>query len=100
MGEIFQRFLPHKNVRHAPISVCGMLRFWCAAYSDFTVRLQPIYAQGPSFSPDGRWVAFTAYLDKYGDAFGCEIYIMRVAGKDRRRLTNNDYCDYQPRWGP
>jgi TolB protein len=57
-------------------------------------------SQGPSFSPDGQWVAFTAYFDNYGDPFGCEIYIMRVDGTDRRRLTNNDYCDYQPRWGP
>jgi TolB protein len=57
-------------------------------------------SQGPSFSPDGQWVAFTAYFDNYGDDNGCEIYIIRVDGTDLRRLTNNDYCDYQPRWGP
>jgi Tol biopolymer transport system component len=57
-------------------------------------------SQGPSFSPDGQWVAFTAYFDKYGDDHGCEIYIIRIDGTDLRRLTNNDYCDYQPRWGP
>lgn len=57
-------------------------------------------SQGPSFSPDGKWVAFTAYFDKYGDDHGCEIYIIRTDGTDLRRLTNNDYCDYQPRWGP
>ena len=57
-------------------------------------------SQGPSFSPDGKWVAFTAYFDKYGDDHGCDIYIIRVDGTDLRRLTNNDYCDYQPRWGP
>ena len=57
-------------------------------------------SQGPSFSPDGKWVAFTAYFDKYGDDHGCEIYIIRVDGTDLRRLTDNDYCDYQPRWGP
>ena len=57
-------------------------------------------SQGPSFSPDGKWVVFTAYFDKYGDDHGCEIYIIRVDGADLRRLTNNDYCDYQPRWGP
>jgi tol-pal system beta propeller repeat protein TolB len=56
-------------------------------------------SQGPSFSPDGQWVAFTAYFDKFGDDHGCEIYIIRVDGTDLRRLTNNDYCDYQPRWG-
>lgn len=57
-------------------------------------------SQGPSFSPDGKWVVFTAYFDNYGDDHGCEIYIVRVDGTDLRRLTNNDYCDYQPRWGP
>jgi len=57
-------------------------------------------SQGPSFSPDGNWVAFTAYFDHYGEDHGCEIYIMRTDGSDLRRLTNNDYCDWQPRWGP
>lgn len=57
-------------------------------------------SQGPSFSPDGKWVAFTAYFDHYGEDNGCEIYIIRIDGTDLRRLTNNDYCDYQPRWGP
>jgi len=54
----------------------------------------------PSFSPDGEWIAFTSYRDHYQDENGCEIYIMRKDGSDLRRLTNNDYCDWQPRWGP
>lgn len=57
-------------------------------------------SQGPGFSPDGKWVTFTSYFDHYGDDLGCEIYIIRVDGTDLRRLTDNDYCDYQPRWGP
>lgn len=57
-------------------------------------------SQGPSISPDGQWVAFTSYYDNYRVDNGCEIYIMRVDGSDVRRLTSNDYCDYQPRWGP
>jgi TolB protein len=57
-------------------------------------------AQGESFSPDGKWIAFTAYTDVANkDRSSCEIYIMRVDGTDLRRLTNNAYCDYQPRWG-
>lgn len=57
-------------------------------------------SQGPAFSSDGKWVAFTAYFDHPNDIHGCEIYIIYVDGSDLRRLTNNDYCDYQPRWGP
>ena len=56
-------------------------------------------SQGPSFSPDGRWIAFTGYYGKIGDLQGCDIYIMRTDGSDLRQLTNNDYCDWQPRWG-
>ncbi len=57
-------------------------------------------SQGPSFSPDSQWVAFTSYFDLYRNVNGCEIYIMRVDGSDLRRLTDNNYCDWQPRWGP
>lgn len=56
-------------------------------------------SQGPSFSPDGQWVAFTAYFDAIGNNNGCEIYIMRIDGSNLKRLTNNNYCDWQPRWG-
>ena len=64
-------------------------------------RISPVggNSQGPSFSPDGKWIAFTSYFDRY-HVQGCEIYIMRVDGTDLRRLTDNEYCDYQPRWGP
>lgn len=54
----------------------------------------------PSFSPDGRWIAFTSYMDNYSDENGCEIYIMRISDSEIIRLTENDYCDWQPRWGP
>ena len=57
-------------------------------------------AQGASISPDGNWIAFTAYTDVAGqDQASCEIYIIRIDGSDMRQLTNNNYCDYQPRWG-
>ena len=54
----------------------------------------------PSFSPDGNWITFMSYRDHPQQALGCEIYIMRVDGSDVRRLTDNDICDWQPRWGP
>ena len=52
----------------------------------------------PSFSPDGQWIVFMSYRDNFRNEDGCEIYIMTVNGTDVRRLTNNDYCDWQPRW--
>lgn len=56
--------------------------------------------QGASLSPDGEWIAFTGYTDVAGrDQNSCEIFIMRVDGTDLRQLTDNNYCDYQPRWG-
>ncbi len=57
-------------------------------------------SQGPSFSFDGKWVAFTAYFDKLGNNNGCEIYIIKLDGTNLTRLTDNKYCDWQPRWGP
>jgi TolB protein len=57
-------------------------------------------AQGASLSPDGNWIAFTGYTNvAEQDQASCEIFIMRVDGSDIRPLTNNNYCDYQPRWG-
>lgn len=53
----------------------------------------------PSFSPDGKWITFMSYRDNFWDPDGCEIYVMRLSDGYTRRLTNNDYCDYQPRWG-
>lgn len=57
-------------------------------------------SQGPSFSSDGKMVAFTAYFNAYNNHNGCEIYRIATDGSGLTRLTNNDYCDWQPRWGP
>lgn len=53
----------------------------------------------PSYSPDGKWLAFTSYRDNYLNENGCEIYILHRSSGEIRRLTENDYCDWQPRWG-
>jgi TolB protein len=68
--------------------------------SPFQVSPMGGNSQGPSFSPDGAWIAFTSYYDRYNDIHGCEIYIIRIDGSNLTRLTDNDYCDWQPRWGP
>jgi len=57
-------------------------------------------AQSPSFSPGGRYLAYTAYTDVEGRGeFSCEIFIMDLYSRESYQLTNNEYCDYQPRWG-
>ncbi len=57
-------------------------------------------ALAPAFSPDSRWIVFTGYLDNPNNPDGCEIYILRLSDNRISRLTYNNYCDWQPRWGP
>jgi Tol biopolymer transport system component len=49
----------------------------------------------PSFSPDGRRVAFTS--DRGGNY---DIYTMNSAGRDLRRITTNPGKDAFPSWSP
>jgi Tol biopolymer transport system component len=57
-------------------------------------------AQSPSFSPGGRYIAYTGYTDVAGrNELSCEIFIMDLYSRDTWQLTDNEYCDYQPRWG-
>jgi TolB protein len=57
-------------------------------------------AQAPSFSPNDKWITFTGYIDNIGNEDGCEIYIIGMDGIGLQRLTENEFCDWQPRWGP
>ena len=49
----------------------------------------------PSWSPDGRSIAFQSYRDG-----NHEIYVMDSDGSNPRRLTNNSYHDHSPSWSP
>jgi Tol biopolymer transport system component len=49
----------------------------------------------PCFSPDGSWLVFSSSRD--GDH---EIFVMRADGSQVTQLTDNDYDDWQPSWGP
>jgi TolB protein len=50
--------------------------------------------RGPSYSPDGAWIAFAGFRD--GDN---EIYAVRSDGSELLQLTDNARPDWQPRWG-
>ena len=68
-------------------------------YADGTGMAQ-VTNDGPSFSPGGRYIAYTGYTDVAGrDEFSCEIFIMDLYSREQWQLTDNEYCDYQPRWG-
>jgi Tol biopolymer transport system component len=57
-------------------------------------------SQGPSFSPDGQYVTYTAYTGvQQQDSLSCEIFVMDLNTGETHQVTDNDYCDYQPRWG-
>ncbi len=63
---------------------------------------------GPQWSPDGRWIAYTAsrigwqesrYRDM-GENRNFDIWITSIDGNISRRLTNNPGQDSHPLWSP
>ncbi len=52
----------------------------------------------PSWSPDGKRIAFTSYRDK--DGLNSDIYVMDADGGNPQRLTNNRKNDWSPSWSP
>ena len=51
---------------------------------------------GPSWSPDGQWIAF----ETWRDAANHDIYVMTANGGEPTRLTTHSARDYQPAWRP
>jgi DNA-binding winged helix-turn-helix (wHTH) protein len=49
----------------------------------------------PTWSPDGRWIAYSAYR---GDNF--DIWVKPVAGGDQLQVTRSLAHDWQPDWSP
>jgi TolB protein len=49
--------------------------------------------EDPSFSPDGRFVMYTS--NRTGKS---QIYISTVDGNEERRVTNDNYNYYRPKW--
>ena len=56
----------------------------------------------PSWSPDGKWIAFLSRRDQVPFKHGitAEIYVMDASGGNPQRLTNNPHADYHPSWSP
>ena len=51
---------------------------------------------GPSWSPDGQWLAF----ETWRDAANHDIYIMTANGGQPTRITSHTASDYHPAWRP
>lgn len=59
----------------------------------------------PSYSPDGKWLAFTRYLNAEGDTYAndaADIYIIPAKGdqKAARLSINSEQTDSWPSWSP
>jgi serine/threonine protein kinase/Tol biopolymer transport system component len=53
-----------------------------------------IYAEDPSFSPDGYWLAFSGYADLNRD-----IYIMNI-NQGKQALSKDESREFDPAWRP
>lgn len=49
----------------------------------------------PSWSPDGKWIAYTA-----GTGNNYDIYIINIESSEKRRLTNTKKRNESPAWAP
>jgi len=51
--------------------------------------------EDPTWSPDGRHIAFSSTRSGHRD-----IFVMHADGTEQRRLTNNGHDNYLPDWSP
>ena len=56
--------------------------------------------RSPSWSPDGKRIAFESDRDAGGNPHGIDIYVMDADGGNLQRLTNNLTEDRYPSWSP
>lgn len=73
-------------------------RLWTVPVEGGTARqltTGPGYHSQPSFSPDGRYVAYTADVD-----LNLDIYILDRQTGEMHRATKDPHIDVRPRWSP
>jgi len=51
--------------------------------------------EDPSFSPDGRYIAFMSDRDRTKS-----VFVMRANGEGQKRITSTDLKAFGPRWSP
>lgn len=58
----------------------------------------------PTWSPDGRFIAFATVLDpdqeKEARPKQSDIWVIRADGSGRTRLTDGQFANFQPMWSP
>ena len=54
----------------------------------------------PRWSPDGKRIAFTRYMDKTQSQTTGEVFVMNADGTDPQRLTHNNVLDVDSSWSP
>ena len=54
----------------------------------------------PRWSPDGKRITFTRYMDRTQTQTTAEVFTMNADGTDPQRLTHNNVLDNTPSWSP
>lgn len=60
-------------------------------------RLTQRGADEPSFSPDGRWIAYSRGCRSDGPAKGCGVFVVRTTGGPASKIASNGV---EPVWSP
>lgn len=61
----------------------------------------PMFHQDVSWSPDGKYLAFTGMhdFDEQRRNFKADIYVIRVDGSDQRKISSDERNEFYSSWG-